>query len=211
MNLAEDVLKKWTNERNEQQMKKIFALFTIIAMMMCMVACSHQTNNTVKMGEEIQIGDISFKVSGIEYASQITYYWTLNGYQMGIKYIHEFSEILRPTNDNQNLNKFAEDGKTFALIDFELHSNGQEEVTNFEMKLNYGDKKSFECEEFFYEPDTKESGHTEAGSGVSLDWNEGHKYRTYTECYKDVQIDAATPLYLDVTINEETFRVIVRE
>ena len=189
-------------------MKKMMCLILVLSLCLPLCACSQE--KSVNVGETYTVGDISFKVTRIRYAPVITQYEYAHmafGYYTHFSY--EFDQILQPTtNATEGLDLIADSGKTFMIIDFEVKSNGQTELksNDFKMVLNYNNKQTFDVYGEYYEGDSNVLG-MNCKQDVSLEWYEGHQYRSYVECYKDVQSDKNAAVWLDVTINGETFKV----
>lgn len=190
-------------------MKKIICLLLVFAL--CLPLCACGGEESVNVGETYTMGDITFKVTRIRYSPQITrlekkVWVNSTSYQ---EYYFDFDHILQPTTSTvDGVDLIAESGKTFMIIDFEVKSNGQTEVTDFDMELNFSGKKTFACygeysnapNDYAYAP----------SSGVELGWYEGYKFRSYAECYTQVQTDTSAKVWLDVTINGESFKVNIR-
>ena len=188
-------------------MKKVICLLLVFAL--CLPLCACGGEKSISVGETYRVGEISFKVSQIRYAPKITF----------IKYVgsqwdssFDFDGILQPTTGTLGgRDRIAGSGKTFMIIDFEVKSNGQEELkyNDFEMKLNFSGKKTFDVYGEYYEGDSNTIGWN-CREGVSLEWYEGHQYRSYAECYTQVQTDTSAKVWLDVKINGESFKVNIR-
>lgn len=190
-------------------MKKVICLLLVFAL--CLPLCACGGEESVNVGETYTMGDITFKVTRIRYSPQITrlekkVWVTSSSYQ---EYYFDFDHILQPTTSTvDGVDLIAESGKTFMIIDFEVKSNGQTEVTDFDMELNFSGKKTFACygeysnapNDYAYKP----------SSGVKLGWYEGYKFRSYAECYTQVQTDTSAKVWLDVKINGESFKVNIR-
>ena len=186
-------------------MKTLLCLLLALGFCFTLCACG-KNEKSISVGETYRIGDITFKVTRIRYASRITDI-EYDAPSWDIPF--DFDKRLQPTTGTiGGRDLIADSGKTFMIIDFEVKSNGQTEVkyNDFEMKLNFDGKKSFGVYGEYYKGD---SGSTlyDCAEGVALEWYEGHQYRSYAECYTQVQTDTSAKVWLDVTINGESFKV----
>lgn len=190
-------------------MKKLLCLLLALGFCLTLCACGEKVKS-ISVGETHTVGDISFKVSRIRYAPVITQFKEARmafGYYTHFSF--EFDQILQPTtNAVEGLDLIADSGRTFMIIDFEVKSTGQTELHSgdFQMELNFNGKQTFDVYGEYYEGDSNVIGEN-CCHGVSLEWYEGHQYRSYAECYTQVQTDTSAKVWLDVTINGESFKV----
>lgn len=166
-------------------MKKVFALFTIIAMMICMVACSNQTNNTaarqeIRLNEKITVGEKAFKLTKFEWKDELL---------VGKKW--------SPGN-----------GNVFARIQISFYNEGRKEMKlSVNCRMNYDN--GYEVTTFF-----GENGYFNTSYPIDMTLASEGSYDLQfaaAEVTEYAKTDTDSPLWIEIDFEGEQYIYYIRK